>query len=318
MFWETKKILISLVNWCRYEDTIHCIEELQCVVGENVVVSVVDNASPNESACFISKRFPNVRIVAAETNLGYAAGHLKNVEYAIENGFSAVWILNSDISVRQNSLNALVCAWEKYGDNVYGSVTLSGENPDIVDYGGGVLPQESPTKFVYNKYRGVLYENIPRDDVRCVQSVEGSSMFIPISLIKKYGFMKTDFFMYAEEIDYCYRLRKFGINSYIVHDSVIKHFGGASFKFKKDISWIMSYYRRRNYLRFMSEHYGLTKIEMLKSSGNFMSRAKFLLKFLVSGSFRQANVNDFWLLKATYHSILGRKGRTINPNDYVS
>lgn len=311
------KILISLVNWCRYDDTIRCVKDIQRFYGNNVSISIVDNASPNDSAEQLLNALSEVRIVKSEENLGYAAGHLLNVNYAIDNGYDAIWILNSDVSLRDNSLPALIEAWRKCGDNIYGSITLSSENPDIVDYGGGVEPQDSVDKFVYNSYEGVALESLPSNSVREVQSVEGSSMFIPLNIIKKYGFMKTDFFMYAEENDYCYRMREFGIKSYVVRDSIIVHNNAASFNLDVDISWIMSYYRRRNYLRFMHEHYGWSKFKMLNNYNHLISRIKFLCLYTVKKSFRRKHINDYWLLKAVYHSVLGKFGRTINPNDYL-
>ena len=215
------KILISLVNWCRYNDTIRCVKELQALLCKGVSISVVDNASPNDSMEQLLNALSDVRVLKSETNLGYAAGHLLNVNYALDNDYDAVWILNSDVSLSNNSLSALVEAWCKYGDNIYGSITLSSENPDIVSYGGGVAPNDSIGEFIYNKYEGVPLKNLPSDCVREVQSVEGSSMFIPLSIIRKHGFMKTDFFMYAEETDFCYRMRNFGVKSFAVRDSII-------------------------------------------------------------------------------------------------
>lgn len=309
------KILISLVNWCRYDDTIRCVRELQKFLGKDVCISIVDNDSPNDSAEQLLNALSDIRIIKSVENLGYAAGHLLNVEYALNNNYDAIWILNSDVSLRDNSLSALVEAWRKYGDNIYGSITLSSENPDIVDYGGGVNPNDSIDKFVYNNYKGVELESLPLDDVREVRSVEGSSMFIPLNVIKRFGFMKTDFFMYAEENDYCYSMRKFGVKSYVVRDSIIVHNSAASFKLDVDISWIMSYYRRRNYLRFMHEHYGWSKYKMLNNYNKLISRIKFLCLYSVKKSFRQKHLKDYWLLKAVYHSVLGKTGRTINPND---
>ena len=311
------KILISLVNWCRYDDTIKCVKEIQKFYGKNVCISIVDNASPNDSAEQLSYALSDIRIVKTAENLGYAAGHLLNVNYAIDNGFDAVWILNSDVCLRENSLSALVDAWFRNGDNIYGSITLSCEKPDIVAFGGGVAPQDSTDKFIYNNYEREALECIPSDSVREVLSVEGSSMFIPLNIIKKYGFMKTDFFMYAEENDYCYRMRKFGVKSYVVRDSVIVHNSAASFNLEVDISWIMSYYRRRNYLRFMHEHYGWSKFKMLNNYNKLISRIKFLCLYTVKKSFRQKRLKDYWLLKAVYHSVFGKTGRTINPNDYL-
>lgn len=317
MIERTGKILISLVNWCRYDDTIRCVKELQEFLGNDVRISIVDNASPNDSVEQLLNALTDVRIVKSEENLGYAAGHLLNVEYAFNNNYDAIWIINSDITVRQGTLSALIQAWKNNGDNLYGSITLSSEEPDIVDYGGCMPTDIDSTEFIYNRFKDAFYSQLPDDPVREVQSLEGSSIFIPLHIIRKYGFMKTDFFMYAEENDYCFRMRKNGVKSYVVRDSVIVHNSSSSFKLDVDISWIMSYYRRRNFLRFMHEHYGWSKFRMLNNSDKLFSRIKFLCQYVLKKSFRQKHLKDYWLLKAVYHSVWGKTGRTINPNDYL-
>ncbi len=313
------RVLISLVNWYCYDDTIRCIRGIQQKT-KNVEysISVVDNASPNDSYEKIKYECPNIRIVKSNENLGYAGGHLLNVEYANNNYYDAIWIINSDIKVGENTLQALIDAWISNGDNVYGSVTLANENPEVVDFGGGLSWSCSPKEFVYNVYNGIPLCDIPKETIREVQSVEGCSMLIPIDVIRKYGFMKTDFFLYGEENDFCFRLYKFGVKSYVVRDSVVAHSSGASFKQSTDISWIMSYYRRRNYLRLMISYFGMSRREVLTKNDSLYSQLKFLIKYAVDRNFRLENMKNLWLLKATWHAMAGKKGRTINPNDILN
>ena len=62
----------------------------------------------------------------------------------------------------------------------------------------------------YNKWKGRPYAELKElypEDYE-VESVEGSSMLIPMAVIEKYGFMHADFFMYGEDIDLSYKLQK--------------------------------------------------------------------------------------------------------------
>lgn len=314
---KTRKILISLVNWQRYEDTMQCIHGIEMLKGVDYTISIVDNASINDSVEELRKEFPTLRIIQSEENIGYAGGHSLNVEYAVNNNYDAVWILNSDISVQQNSLEALVHAWETYGDNVYGSITLEKDNPNVVDFGGGLSWKESPKEFMYNIYKGVLLCDLPQDVIREVQSVEGCSMLIPIDVIHRYGFMKTDFFLYGEENDYCFSLYKYGVKSYVVRDSVVVHSSGASFKQSIDISWIMSYYRRRNYLYLMMEYFGMSRWKVLTINDSLFSQLKFVVKYICDLNYRSVNKKNLWLLKATWHAFVCKRGMVLNPNNYL-
>ena len=311
------KILISLVNWYRYEETIQCIKNIQTIHDIHYTISVVDNASLNDSYERIKQAYPEIRVVRSDENRGYAGGHLLNVEYALLNNYNAIWILNSDLMIRKNSLQSLVKAWLQFGDNLYGSITLSHENPDIVDFGGGINAGNFSKDFVYNIYEGCKYDDLPSDSVREVPSLEGCSLFIPIDIIRKYGFMRTDFFLYGEENDYCFRLWEHGVKSLVVRDSVVLHTSSSSFALSTDIRWIMGYYRRRNYLRIMMEHYGWTKWHALTFNNSIVSLFKFFVKCFFISNYKHQNKSTYYINKGTLHAVLGRKKCVYNPNDYI-
>ena len=148
----------------------------------------------------------------------------------------------------------MLTAYDFNGNGIYGSITLKSENPDVVNFGGGI-EFDITKEFDYNAYEDYLLDDYYKNTrLRKVQSVEGSSMLIPMEIIKKHGFMRQDFFMYGEETEYCYRLQKLGVPSFIVPESVVVHKGAETLKYSKHLE---SYYRRRNMIYFEKEHYGL-------------------------------------------------------------
>ncbi len=312
---KTPLILISLVNWNRYQDTIKCVNSLKHLNYSNFKISIVDNNSTNDSYNKIRKAHPQTQIIKSPENNGYAAGHKLNIEYAKAIAADAVWVLNSDIKVRPDALIELVNAWRNNGKHLYGSISLSSENPDIVDFGGGINPRESKKEFIYNLYQGIPYSDLPPEEVREVQTVEGSSIFIPMYVLTEFGFMKRDFFMYGEETDYCYRLRSYGVKSFVVRKSVVIHSHGASLK-DNNLNWIAAYYRRRNFMRFMMEHYGWSRLKVLNRNYTPAERIKFKVKCL-NPKFKKEHWKDYWLLKATEHAVSGITGKTIDPNLYL-
>lgn len=311
------RILISVLNWNNYYDTIFCVKSLLPQTYPFYEISIIDNNSSNDSLNILKSEFPQLRVKQAMCNNGYAAGHNINIDYAVKNNFDAVWIVNSDISARINALAELVNAWKLAGDNIFGSITLSSENPDIVDFGGGLVPADSLGELTYNIYKGFEYSQLPKDHVRRVQSVEGSSVFIPVNLIKKYGFMKTDFFMYGEETDYCLRLKKFGINSYIVYNSVIIHKNASSFAKNDLLAKLPLYYRRRNYLRIMKEHYNWSTFKCLKYNNTIISQIKFIVKSILISNYRLNHQDDYFILKGNVHGCFSIKGKRIDPQNFL-
>lgn len=299
------KILISVLNYNNFEATKECVLSILKYLNNNEQIYIVDNNSPDDSFNLLKDTFKNIKIVKSNFNGGYAAGHKISVDYAINNNFELIWILNNDLTVRENSLSELKSAFLKHGLGLYGSITLKSENPDIVNFGGG-LTDDIKQPLSYNDFEGFTLEKYNSTvGERKVQSIEGSSFLIPIEVIKKYGFMREDFFMYVEETDYCYSLNKKGISSYLITSSIVVHKGGESLKGHKNLE---SYYRRRNFLYFQKDHYNISIFANIQNRVGLWGLFKFFIKFLL---FRSKKNNLFYINLANLHALLNRRGRLI-------
>lgn len=313
----TQKIFISLVNWSNWEDTVKTITQLKNIYieGVEIIIAVIDNASPNDSFEQLEKAFPKIKVIYSKENLGYAGGHRINYMHAKEMGADLFWILNSDLEIENNTLSKLLEAYHKKGDHIYGSVSVQPDNPMLVDFGGAKLSEYSYEYLSYNNWKGRklidLQKQFPLKYE--VESVEGSSMLVPMSMIEKHGFMKTDFFMYGEETDYCYRMRKFGVRSFVVTDSVVKHHNEGSTNSYPSLKVIPAYYRRRNALRFSMEHLKMKRIEALGYKNGVFQNLKTWLKGKLSG---KKDLNYFYALGCV-HAFLNFKGKIIKPEKLI-
>jgi GT2 family glycosyltransferase len=270
---------------------------------KNVEIYIVDNNSPDNSYQKLKDFFKDLKVINSKSNNGYAAGHKIAVNYAIKNKFDFIWVLNNDLTVRKETLQKLLLGYDSFGAGIYGSITLKSENPDIVNFGGGNT-EDINKDFSYNAYEGCLLdEYYKKTKLRKVQSVEGSSMLIPLEVIKKHGFLREDFFMYGEETDYCYRLKKLGVSSFIVPESVVVHKGAESLKNRK---YLESYYRRRNILYFEKEHYGLSIFKNLQKRVGIINLTKF---FIIQKLFEKQKNEMYYLNLACLHALIRKKGK---------
>lgn len=304
-------IIISLLNWMNFQDTIGCVESLLKLNYSNFFIIIRDNASPNDSFNQLQLKFPDLKIVRSRENNGFAAGHYENYILAKELGADLFWILNSDLEVASNTLSELVKSYLEHEDNIYGSVSLNTKNPELIDFGGSPYNYKSDTKLTYNSWKHKSYKNLIQlhPDSYEVESVEGSSMMIPMKVIEKYGFMKLDFFMYGEETDYCYRLRKAGIKSYAVTNSIVYHHNEGSTKLSPNLKIVTIYYRRRNALRFSMENFGMSRWNALSYQNSSYQNLKTVLKGLFS---KKKEFHYFYAL-GCLHAFLGIKGKVIHP-----
>lgn len=306
----TKTIFISLVNWMNWHQTSQVIQQLNSIELPDLKISigVVDNASSNDSIDQLKKQIPNtVHLTRATSNEGYAAGHLLNLQLARKENSEYFWILNSDVELTRETLPAFVKACENHGDHLYGSVTL--DEDKTIDFAGSSKSKEH--KLNYNDWKGSSYqkyiEKFP--DIQEVQSVEGSSLFIPMTIIDKYGFMDTAFFMYGEETDYCLRLKKHEVRSYVVSNSVIYHKNAGSMTGCKALEAIPAYYRRRNFLRLSIDHFGMKKIDALRYRGSIVNTLKSVFKGKLG---TEKNISYYFAL-ANLHAWMGRRGKVVKP-----
>lgn len=308
-------VIISLLNWMNYEDTIQCVESIEGLTYVNFEIVLCDNASPNNSYELLKSRFPHLYIHQAKVNNGFAAGHFENYQVAKEKQADLFWILNSDLDLDPNSLTQLVKVYHENGNQIYGSVSLNPKDPEIVDFGGAVYSSVSDIKLTYNNWKNKLYKELLVQHPVCyeVESVEGSSMLIPMQVIEKYGFMKLDFFMYGEETDYCYRMRKSSVKSIVVTSSFVKHQNEGSTQQFPNLKIIPIYYRRRNALRFAMDHFGMSRWEAL----SYYNGAYLNLKTILKGLFSKKKELHYFYALACFHAFLGAKGKSIQPEKLI-
>lgn len=309
-------VAISLLNWMNYTDTIRCVETLSQLNYSNYVLLIRDNASPNESFERLKEAFPDLKIVRSIKNNGFAAGHYENYILAKELNSDLFWILNSDLEVYQETLSSLIKEYNKQGEHIFGSVSLNPENSDLIDFGGAALGFSSIKDFTFNTWKDKSYSNLIAEHPEKyeTESVEGSSMLIPMRVIEKYGFMKLDFFMYGEEVDYCFRMREQGVQSFVVTNSCVKHHNEGSLQSNPNLKFVSIYYKRRNVNRIMIEHFGIPKIKTFIKSNSFFN----ILKTLAKGIIMKKKSESYYYALASFHSVLSIKGKKVSPEKILN
>ena len=295
--------LISVLNYNNYESTKKCIYSILKSNYKNFEILIIDNKSLDDSFTQLKKEFKEIKCIQNSFNGGYAAGHKISVNYALKNNFDFIWILNNDLTVRKNTLQELINSYKRMGIGLYGSITLKSENPEIVNFGGGTTDNITEP-LNYNDFEDFPLEKYNNSiGSRKVQSIEGSSFLIPTEIIKKYGFMREDFFMYGEETDYCYSLNKKGISTYLITNSIVIHKGAESLRDNKNIE---SYYRRRNFLYFQKDHYKISVFKNLKSKEGIYNIIKYFVRFIFFSSLKE---NQYYINLANIHALFNVRGK---------
>jgi len=192
-------------------------------------VIVVDNASVDGTADAVSARFPQVIVKKNRENLGYSRGVNQGIDKA-----SGRWILilNPDIEVQDGSIDKLIEFMEETPDAgitgsklVYPDGTLQYSCRAFYTLSALILRRTFLGR-VFPRARA-LREHLMMDydhaEPRRVDWIIGACMLVRREALEKVGKMDERFFLYFEDLDWCYRMAKQGWNVYYVPESVMVH-----------------------------------------------------------------------------------------------
>ncbi len=228
-------LAVLIVNYNCAGDTIRAVRSILTGEHERLCeVIVVDNASTDDSVDQICAALPDVRLLAAGANGGYAWGINVGISLAVGRH---VLVLNPDTEVEPGSLAKAVA----YLDENEHVGLLGARSED----GDGHVEQ---TCFRYPRLRDLFwraflpfsvirrsrffgdrrYRSLSLDEICDVEAVVGCFMMVPRRVIDEVGGLDDRFFMYSEETEWCWRIRKAGYRVHYHPDVRIIHYGGGS------------------------------------------------------------------------------------------
>jgi GT2 family glycosyltransferase len=209
------KVSVIVLNWNGGNDTVGCLSSLQSLNYENCGVLVIDNGSTDDSAALIREAFPEVEVLETGQNLGFAGGCNVGIRRALAQRADFIWLLNNDTTVDPGALKAMV---EKAGSDprigIVGSAIYNMEERERLQcWGGGYV------NFLLGRPRHFLK---PVEDAK-LQFITGASLMISRAAVEAIGELDERFFMYWEDADYCFRLRRGGWRIAVASQSKVWH-----------------------------------------------------------------------------------------------
>jgi GT2 family glycosyltransferase len=217
------------------------LKSVTCVKAQhysNYQLIVVDNGSSDESIALLLARYPDVHVVRAGKNLGFAAANNLAVKMCPETPWIA--LLNPDAFPEPDWLQHLIEAAEKHPEfAAFASCTLSASEPTLMDGAGD-------SYHLSGRYwrRGNLC-------ARSERYMRGEAVFSACAAAALYARaawdevngMDEDYFCYGEDIDLGFRLQLAGRKCLYVPEAIAYHEGSAVTRRRSDFS---TYYGQRN------------------------------------------------------------------------
>ena len=212
------KLAIVIVSWNVKDLLRDCLESVLIDIQDsriNAEILVVDSASADGTAQMVREEFPQVRLIASETNLGIAGGNNAALRAM---GFpqsqvdqpDAVLLLNPDTLIKPNALKNMLDFLAATPDaGIVGANLVFGDGsfqhgaygfPGLWQLAIELLPL--PGRFYESRLNGRysfrLYES---NDPFPIDHPLGAAMMVRADAIRQAGIMDEGYHMYVEEVD---------------------------------------------------------------------------------------------------------------------
>ena len=268
---------IIIINWNSAKYINKCLTSIYNSISDiQFEIIIVDNASYDKCEQIIKKNFPDVIFVQSQYSLGFSRAN--NLGYKYSSG-GTLFFLNPDTEIIGTAINNMFDNLNSLSEaGIMGSRLV---NSDFSLQSSCVLgfPNFFNQFFDFEAIKYIfprrslfstkpLFKNNSKPQI--VKAVSGACLMIKRIVFEKINMFSTDYFMYTEDIDLCYKVRISNYKIYFTNDTTVMHHGGGSTKSKESYEFTDVLMRESRWI-FIKKYKGninalLYRITMLISS----------------------------------------------------
>lgn len=279
----TPELSIICVNWNSLDYLLEAVGSIyENTQGISFEIIIVDNASPEGGVDTVSEKFPAVKIVKSDKNIGFAGAN--NLGFRQSSG-RYVLLLNPDtkligpaITIMLDQIKSLpdagIVGCKLLNSDLSTSTTSIQKFPTILNQllSAEPLRVRFPSCSLWDL--GPLFSE--SSAAVQVDVIPGACMMLKRGVFEQAGLLTEDYFMYAEDIDLNYKIRKLGFSSYYVSEAKIIHYGGRSSSRQRISQWstVMTY-------RAMLKFYRRTRGSMYAAAYRFAMGCAAVVRLIV-------------------------------------
>ncbi len=226
-------------------------------------VWVIDNQSTDGTVEMVQNLFPHVHLIANEQNPGFGAANNQGMKAATDHQPRYFFLLNPDTVVRPGALGEMVHFLDEnpqagmcgarlvFGDGRFQHSAFAFPHLSQLVFDLFPVPNRLYETRINGRYPRRLYH--PNGTPFQVDHPLGATMMVRRDVAEATGGFDEDLFLYCEELDWCWRIRKAGWHIYTIPKAEIVHYGGESTGQIKAKSIVDLWTSRA---RFYHRHYG--------------------------------------------------------------
>jgi GT2 family glycosyltransferase len=251
---------VAIVNTNNRAYLGRCLGTLRPEPGLALEIFVVDNASTDGSAELVRDEFPDVLLIENDERQGLSASLNRALERATGR---YVMILNEDTEVLPGCLSALVAFMDQ--TPAAGACGPKLLNPDgslqrtanrFPTFAYGIFEALSLNRLIPENpvQRHNIYADWDRNSLREVDAVSGAALLVRRAALAEAGLPDPHFFIYSEELDWCYRIHQKGWKIVYVPGAQLIHYGGQSTAVRAPAKFHQIYWD--SFLYYYRKHFG--------------------------------------------------------------
>lgn len=245
------RVVVGTLTWNQKDDVLECLRSLLQLNYPNYEIVVVDNGSTDGTAEAIREQFPQVHVVRNKENLGCAEGVNGEIRYALAAGADYLFIIANDAVVEPSTLTELVRVAGK--DPKIGIVS-----PKVYYYGGSGKRIWFARGAQFDWWRGRFYgfvQNVEDgggfDQEEEADFFPGGFSLVRVEAIKKAGLLDPAYFIYFDDSDWSFRIRKTGFEGRYAPRARAWHKPSSALGMETESFY---YYRTRNRFFFVKKY----------------------------------------------------------------
>ncbi|MEC0106166.1 glycosyltransferase family 2 protein [Paenibacillus taichungensis] len=243
-------VSIIIVNYNTRKLTLDCLASVyDSLTSFHYELIVVDNASRDGSVEAIRDEYPDVRLIANRDNTGFAVANNQGMKIAKGR---YILLLNSDTVVQPDTLEIMLGFMDRHPEMGASGckVILPDGSLDKACKRGFPTPAASfyyafgfsrlfPDRPKFNQYQ---LGHLSPDNEYPIDCLVGAFILVRREVIEQVGGLDETFFMYGEDVDWCYRIKEAGWGIYYYPRTYIVHYKGASAR-RKPMKIIYEFHR---------------------------------------------------------------------------
>ena len=279
-------VSIISVNYNQLALTCEMLASLRQQNYDNYEVILVDNASSEDPSAEIREKYPEVKLIISEENLGFAGGN--NLGVKASKG-DYLFFINNDTELTTDLIEGLLKSFEEVENLGCVSPLIcyfpESEEEEVIQYAG-----TSPLNPYTARNRTIGNGEVNQGQYHRLEATpyaHGAAMMVPRKVIEKVGMLSEAFFLYYEELDWCEQIRKAGFSIYV--DSRVKIYHKESAAVGPQ-SPLKTYYINRNRILFMRRNQAKSQLLIFSLFFAVITFPRWILTFVLKGKWQHLRV----------------------------